>query len=142
MFHRSKCHFCVFYEQKPRKDKHFFATTPHYSVKFSITSAGPCQRRKERINQNFSHRHKKTDRKRQRPLPVGKSPVGVPGFEPGTSCSQSRRANRTALHPECHASRGKSAAKLRKRSDNCIIMGIYFQKRFLHPPKTSAFKPT
>ena len=27
--------------------------------------------------------------------------VGVPGFEPGTSCSQSRRANRTALHPEC-----------------------------------------
>ena len=25
--------------------------------------------------------------------------VGVPGFEPGTSCSQSRRANRTALHP-------------------------------------------
>ena len=26
--------------------------------------------------------------------------VGVPGFEPGTSCSQSRRANRTALHPE------------------------------------------
>ncbi len=26
--------------------------------------------------------------------------VGVPGFEPGASCSQSRRANRTALHPE------------------------------------------
>ena len=26
--------------------------------------------------------------------------VGVPGFEPGTLCSQSRCANRTALHPE------------------------------------------
>ena len=35
--------------------------------------------------------------------------VGVPGFEPGTSCSQSRRANRTALHPErC----SKSGAKV------------------------------
>ena len=26
--------------------------------------------------------------------------VGVPGFEPGTLCSQSRCANRTALHPD------------------------------------------
>jgi hypothetical protein len=26
--------------------------------------------------------------------------VGIPGFEPGTPCSQSRYANRTALHPE------------------------------------------
>ncbi len=26
--------------------------------------------------------------------------VGVPGFEPGTPCSQSRCANRAALHPE------------------------------------------
>lgn len=26
--------------------------------------------------------------------------VGVPGFEPGTLCSQSRCANRAALHPE------------------------------------------
>ncbi len=25
--------------------------------------------------------------------------VGVAGFEPATSCSQSRRANRTTLHP-------------------------------------------
>ena len=29
-----------------------------------------------------------------------KSLVGVPGFEPGTPCSQSRCANRTAPHPE------------------------------------------
>ena len=28
--------------------------------------------------------------------------VGVPGFEPGTSCSQSRHTNRTVLHPETH----------------------------------------
>ena len=27
--------------------------------------------------------------------------VGVAGFEPTTPCSQSRCANRTALHPEC-----------------------------------------
>ena len=26
--------------------------------------------------------------------------VGVAGFEPATPCSQSRYANRTALHPE------------------------------------------
>lgn len=26
--------------------------------------------------------------------------VGIPGFEPGTSCSQSRHTNRTVLHPE------------------------------------------
>lgn len=26
--------------------------------------------------------------------------VGAPGFEPGTSCSQSKRASRTALRPE------------------------------------------
>ncbi len=37
--------------------------------------------------------------------------VGVPGFEPGTSCSQSRRANRTALHPEC-SPLPKSGAKV------------------------------
>jgi hypothetical protein len=29
-----------------------------------------------------------------------KQNVGIPGFEPGTPCSQSRYANRTALHPE------------------------------------------
>ena len=28
--------------------------------------------------------------------------VGVPGFEPGTPCSQSRCANRAALHPESY----------------------------------------
>ena len=27
--------------------------------------------------------------------------VGVAGFEPATSCSQSRRDNRATLHPEC-----------------------------------------
>ena len=28
--------------------------------------------------------------------------VGVAGFEPATSCSQSRRDNRATLHPEGH----------------------------------------
>jgi hypothetical protein len=27
--------------------------------------------------------------------------VGVAGFEPATSCSQSRRDNRATLHPDC-----------------------------------------
>jgi hypothetical protein len=35
--------------------------------------------------------------------------VGVPGFEPGASCSQNRYANRTALYPEEHC---KSVLKL------------------------------
>ncbi len=34
----------------------------------------------------------------------GLSSVGVAGFEPTTPCSQSRCANRTALHPECFTS--------------------------------------
>ena len=37
--------------------------------------------------------------------------VGVAGFEPTTPCSQSRRANRTALHPETVLSL-KSGAKV------------------------------
>ena len=28
--------------------------------------------------------------------------VGVKGFEPSTSCSQSRRATQAALHPDAH----------------------------------------
>jgi hypothetical protein len=33
------------------------------------------------------------------------SSIGAPGFEPGTSCSRSRRANRAALRPVLHRSR-------------------------------------
>ena len=44
--------------------------------------------------------------------------VGAPGFEPGTSCSQSRRANQAALHPvrcaTCPARRHDSRADVRK----------------------------
>ncbi len=36
--------------------------------------------------------------------------VGIPGFEPGTPCSQSRCANRTALHPAVCVERGKDNA--------------------------------
>ena len=45
----------------------------------------------------------------KRPYVFGKAfifnifqPVGVTGFEPVTPCSQSRCANRTALHPDVH----------------------------------------
>ena len=35
------------------------------------------------------------------PVPLSTCPlqIGAPGFEPGTSCSRSRRANRAALRP-------------------------------------------
>ena len=36
----------------------------------------------------------------------GFSFVGVAGFEPATSCSQSRRDDRTTLHPEFSSYRG------------------------------------
>ena len=36
--------------------------------------------------------------------------VGIPGFEPGTLCSQSRCANRTALHPVAFELRCKGTA--------------------------------
>ena len=45
--------------------------------------------------------------------------VGVPGFEPGTPCTQSRCANRTALHPESFALLFKSGAKIRNSSEIC-----------------------
>ena len=58
--------------------------------------------------------------------------VGVPGFEPGTPCSQSRCANRAALHPEL---------KVRPPSGNgpCksnTFFGIY-QQTPARPPQTS-----
>lgn len=31
---------------------------------------------------------------------VGRKLVGMPGFEPGTSCTPSRRASQAALHPD------------------------------------------
>ncbi len=60
--------------------------------------------------------------------------VGVPGFEPGTPCSQSRCANRTALHPVgcCMIqnvwSRFEIAgAKLRIISEPCNFLDAFFQ---------------
>ena len=41
--------------------------------------------------------------------------VGIPGFEPGTPCSQSRCANRTALHPET-------------RRENCCLSHFVAQR--------------
>ena len=41
--------------------------------------------------------------------------VGIPGFEPGTPCSQSRCANRTALHPELGFLAEKLCYLLRER---------------------------
>ena len=40
--------------------------------------------------------------------------VGVKGFEPSTPCSQSRCANRTALHPEKMTILLNAAAKVVK----------------------------
>ena len=43
--------------------------------------------------------------------------VGIPGFEPGTPCSQSRCANRTALHPVCVKRRKDNAFSTNSQSD-------------------------
>ncbi len=39
------------------------------------------------------------------PLHAADATVGMPGFEPGASCSQSRRANQAAPHPARPGSR-------------------------------------
>ena len=56
--------------------------------------------------------------------------VGIPGFEPGTPCSQSRCANRTALHPECYiyASFLKSDAKIRLIFESANFPRFFFKK--------------
>ena len=51
----------------------------------------------------------KRTRKRRRPLPGGRrheEPIGAPGFEPGTSCSQSRRATGLRHTPKTDAVAG------------------------------------
>ena len=48
--------------------------------------------------------------------------VGVAGFEPTTPCSQSRCANRTALHPE------KSVAKLQQFFSENKFSPLFLQK--------------
>ena len=60
--------------------------------------------------------------------------VGVPGFEPGTLCSQSRCANRTALHPEsfceCKGRQKNGFCKLfdKKKLKYCPIISSYGNK--------------
>ena len=46
--------------------------------------------------QPANRRHKKASQSKTKRLNL----VGIPGFEPGAPCSQSRCANRTALYPE------------------------------------------
>ena len=44
--------------------------------------------------------------------------VGVAGFEPATSCSQSRRDDRATLHPELFMNRDLDAMKRRDWDSN------------------------
>ena len=44
--------------------------------------------------------------------------VGVAGFEPATSCSQSRRDDRATLHPELFVNRDFGAMKRRDWDSN------------------------
>ncbi len=59
---------------------------------------------KKTIKQNFNYilYTPKIDNKKKELHYCNSFFVGIPGFEPGTPCSQSRCANRTALHPEHH----------------------------------------
>ena len=50
--------------------------------------------------------------------------VGVNGFEPSTPCSQSRCANRTALHP---------VTRIDLPADRGAKVRFYFKKQNIHP---------
>ena len=52
--------------------------------------------------------------------------VGVAGFEPTTPCSQSRCANRTALHPEVSLSKAMQRYGFLFKSPN--IEGVFYNK--------------
>ena len=77
--------------------------------------------------------HKKNDRVKTLSLAMPQL-VGVPGFEPGTLCSQSRCANRTALHPEsfceCKGRQKNGFCKLfdKKKLKYCPIISSYGNK--------------
>ncbi len=56
--------------------------------------------------------------------------VGVPGFEPGTPCSQSRCASRAALHPDFELF-------LHHLGNNVVVLSGY-QDSNLGPPAPKA----
>ena len=62
--------------------------------------------------------------------------VGIPGFEPGTPCSQSRCANRTALHPDNLIDSGDKS--IRKIS-NIQIFRAFFSKKLHFPLRYCSF---
>ena len=51
--------------------------------------------------------------------------VGIPGFEPGTPCSQSRCANRTALHPELGISEEKLCSLLLVEKGTQLLLAVW-----------------
>ncbi len=55
------------------------------------------------------------------------TPVGVVGFEPTTSCSQSRRANRTTLYPENDNLRREGDSNPRYRFQYGSLANYWFQ---------------
>ena len=60
--------------------------------------------------------------------------VGVPGFEPGTPWSQTRCANRAALHPEIQALILEPLYSFLKRSAN-VTNGLKKQIHFFSAPR-------
>ena len=56
--------------------------------------------------------------------------VGVAGFEPATPCSQSRCANRTALHPECHSTFSAAKVTLFFELQKFFLFFFYFEINF------------
>ncbi len=50
--------------------------------------------------------------------------VGVAGFEPATSCSQSRRDDRATLHPECRGCKTNQIKQTAKLLNFCGERGI------------------
>ncbi len=60
--------------------------------------------------------------------------VGVPGFEPGTPWSQTRCANRAALHPEIQVLMLEPLYSFLKRSAN-VTNGLKKQIHFFSAPR-------
>ena len=68
------------------------------------------QRDLNKFRSSISRRaFKRKGQRRQGWWPLDKNQIGVGGFEPPASCSQGRRANQTALHPELRTADASAA---------------------------------
>ena len=75
-------------------------------------------------------------KQKKREIFISLSSVGIPGFEPGTPCSQSRCANRTALHPDWFVIAGAKVHHFFYSANFCVTFFTFFLI-FLNIPRFS-----